>query len=416
MTDSTPAGADVAGAGLLATLRRRAFALYFAGQLLSQVGDGVYLVALPFLVLGRGGGPAELGVVLACYGAARVVMYPVGGTLSDRAGARPVMLVADACRAVVVLGFVALSFRDRVPLGALIPVAVAFGALDGAFTPASYAVLPQIVPEESLGAANSLAATMQSIAQVVGPAAGGALVAVVRSGAGFAVDSATFVVSSVTLLAIGRGRPVAAPARVATGASALTWAGVLRYALDAPITRMGLLVTFIVNLAFAGMVEVALPSLAQSSLHAGAGGYGTILVGLGAGSILGAPVGALLLRRPRRGLVALAMGVAQGVPPLAVALFPSLALATAAMLAVAAIQAALNVFYLTMLQRLVPPGALGRVMSLIAVCAGLAYALSAPVVGAAVQRAGPAPVIAAAGLCMSVAFGLGLLSRPYRNL
>ena len=56
---SPMSGTAAAPRSAFAPLRDRTFALYLSGQLLSQIGDGVYLVALPFLVLGRGGGVAS---------------------------------------------------------------------------------------------------------------------------------------------------------------------------------------------------------------------------------------------------------------------------------------------------------------------------------------------------------------------
>ena len=141
-TLAPPPGAGVV-ARLLAPLREPAFALYFAGQLLSQIGNGIYFVALPFVVLNQGGGPVRLGVVLAGNGFARLAMFPVGGWLVDRFGARRVMLVTDVLQAAAVTGFALLSLLDPIPLAALIAFAVPAGALAGLFLPASLAVLPQ---------------------------------------------------------------------------------------------------------------------------------------------------------------------------------------------------------------------------------------------------------------------------------
>ena len=81
-----------------APLRIPAFRRLAGGQLASTVGDLCYAVALPWLVLSRGGGPALLGLVLAAYGIPRTVLIPLGGVLADRWGPRTVMLGADAVR------------------------------------------------------------------------------------------------------------------------------------------------------------------------------------------------------------------------------------------------------------------------------------------------------------------------------
>ncbi|MDX3659876.1 MFS transporter [Streptomyces sp. ID05-26A] len=400
-----------------ALLRERRFALYLAGQLLSQIGDGIYLVTLPFVVLDQGGGAANLGVVLACYGVARLAFLPVGGALADRLGARPVMLAADALRAVVVLGFVVLAARGHIPLWAMIAVAVPFGALGGIFMPASFAVLPQIVRPDSLAAGNSLIQVVQSTSRIAGPALGGMLVASLKSGVGLLIDAITFLVSSLTLMAIRpAGDTPDGTAAHHDGDGLRTWRSVLRYAAGSPLVRTTLLTTLVFNLAAVGLIEIALPVFARDSLGRGALGFGVVMAGLGAGSVAGALLGPVLLRLRRRGLVALCLGVAEGLAMTSVPLGSSLLMATAAMFTAASLQATVNVFYMTMLQRTVPAGALGRVMSLLATCAGLAYPASALLAGTALGTIDPEVVIVLAGLGVSASFAVGFLSRPYRNL
>lgn len=411
---------------LLAPLRERRFALYLIGQLLSQIGDGIYLVTLPFVILNQGGGPANLGVVLACYGAARLAFLPVGGALADRLGARPVMLAADALRALVVLGFVVLAANDRIPLWAMITVAVPFGILGGIFMPASFAVLPQIVRPESLAAGNSLIQIMQSTSRIAGPALGGTLVGSLKSGVGLLIDAITFLVSSLTLMAIRPSRPAVETADETAAQHAndgvqdsdrlRTWRSVLRYAASSPLVRMTLLTTLVFNLAAVGLIEVALPIFAQDSLGRGALGFGVMMTGLGVGSVIGALLGPALLRLRRRGLIALCLGIAEGLALTGIPVGSSLVMATAAMFTAASLQAMVNVFYMTMLQQTVPARALGRVMSLLATCAGLAYPVSALLAGTVLGTAAPEVVIIVAGLGVSAAFSVGFFSRPYRNL
>jgi MFS family permease len=412
---------------LLAPLRERRFALYLIGQLLSQVGDGIYLVTLPFVILNQGGGPANLGVVLACYGAARLALFPVGGALADRLGARPVMLAADALRALVVLGFVVLAADGHIPLWAMITVAIPFGILGGIFMPASFAVLPQIVRPESLAPGNSLIQIMQSTSRIAGPGLGGTLVGSLKSGVGLLIDAITFLVSSLTLMAIRPSGPAVGTADETVAQHAndgvqdsdrlRTWRSVLRYASSSPLVRMTLLTTLVFNLAAVGLIEVALPSFAQDPLGRGAVGFGVMMTGLGGGSVIGALLGPALLRLRRRGLIALCLGIAEGLALTGIPVGSSLVVATAALFTAASLQAMVNVFYMTMLQQTVPARALGRVMSLVVTCAGLAYPASALLAGTVLGgTADPEAVIIIAGLGVSAAFSVGFFSRPYRNL
>ena len=83
-------------------LKVRNFNLLFGGQTISVIGDALYLVALPWLVLTTGGSAQELGIVLAAYGIPRALRMLVGGWLSDRLRPRRVMLIADTIRLLLV--------------------------------------------------------------------------------------------------------------------------------------------------------------------------------------------------------------------------------------------------------------------------------------------------------------------------
>jgi MFS family permease len=286
--------------------------------------------------------------------------------------------------------------------------------------PASFAVLPQIVRPESLAPGNSLIQIMQSTSRIVGPGLGGTLVGSLKSGVGLLIDSITFLVSSLTLLAIRPSRDHTSAQRVDSGVQdsdrLRTWRSVLRYAASAALVRMNLLTTLVFNLAAVGLIEVALPSFAQGPLGRGALGFGVMMAGLGAGSVIGAVLGPTLLRLRRRGLIALFLGIAEGFAMVVIPVGSSLVVATAALFTAASLQATVNVFYMTMFQQKVPARALGRVMSLLVTCAGLAYPASALLTGSVLGTVDPEVVIIVAGLGVSAAFSVGFFSRPYRNL
>jgi MFS family permease len=168
----------------------RNFRLLTAGQLASTVGDYCYAVALPWLVLSTHGGPVLLGTVLACYGVPRTVLIPMAGMLTDKIGARRLMLLADVLRCVLVAVLALLATRHVVSLPALGPLAALIGAGEGLFIPASYTIMPSLLEPRQLAAGNSLSMAAVRAGSLLGPALGGALVATAGSGPAFAVDAA----------------------------------------------------------------------------------------------------------------------------------------------------------------------------------------------------------------------------------
>lgn len=121
------------------------------------MGDACYAVGLPWYVLSVHGGIAILGTVLVTYGVPRTGLIAVGGWASDRWGSQAVMMASDMARAVGVAALAAASGMGPARSCVLIPIAVVLGAGEGLFLPASYSVLPSLVPDGVLQAASALA-------------------------------------------------------------------------------------------------------------------------------------------------------------------------------------------------------------------------------------------------------------------
>jgi predicted MFS family arabinose efflux permease len=407
----------------------RSFRLLAGGQFASTIGDFCYAVALPWLVLSTHGGAIMLGIVLACYGVPRTVLIPVGGVLADKVGPRTLMLAADAARCVLVAALALLAARHTASLAALGPIAALIGAGEGLFIPASFAIMPSLLDGERLAAGNALSTAAVQAGSLLGPALGGALVAVTRaSTAAFAVDAASFGVSALTLLLIPRRAvrgSMAAEAAAADGAgdaagaagdadeAAAGQGSVLALLKRSRALQVILVVVIAANLSSGGMGDVALPSLAHASF--GAAGYGALLACYAVGGVAGTLSAARTghLRAPMMFVSAVFLIEAAGI-----ALIPYLggeAGAAAALCVVGACNGLGNVTALTVLQKSVSPRLLGRVMGTLMLCSFGSFPLSVAVSGVLVHHFGPTPFFPVAGGLVAVAILAGLTQREFRT-
>jgi hypothetical protein len=428
----TAATGRLAAAWRSGPLAVRSFRLLCAGQFTSTIGDFCYAVALPWLVLSEHGGVILLGAVLACYGVARTVLIPVGGVLADKVGPRTLMLAADAARCVLVAGLAVLAAGHTASLAALGPIAALIGAGEGLFIPASFAIMPSLLDEERLAAGNALSIAAVQIGSLLGPALGGVLVAVTRaSTAAFAVDAASFGVSALTLLLIPRQAARGSMAAVAAEAAADGAAGdaadgdaaadgaaagqgsVLALLKTSRALQVILMVVIAANLASGGMGDVALPSLAHASF--GAAGYGALLACLAVGGLIGTLAATRTggLKAPVMFASAMFLIEAAGI-----GLIPYLggeAGAAAALFVVGACNGLGNVTLLTVLQKWAPPALLGRVMSMLMLCAFGSFPLSVAVSGVLVRHLGPSLFFPVAGGLVALAILGGLTQREFRT-
>jgi MFS family permease len=399
----------------LKPLRHRDFRLLAIGQLTSNLGDACYAVALPWYVLAVHGGPLLLGTVLAAYGVPRTALLAFGGAASDRWRPWTVMMASDTVRALGMVGLAVAAGLGPANVAVLVPIALVVGAGEGLFLPGSMAIVPTLLPDEDLQAGNALSYGGTELATLVGPALGGALVALIGPAPVFWVDAATFAVSAATLAGI-RVRKLHAVAATTDPTAEPVARPRLRSLLREPVLLIILLTTVAANLGAAGSFEVALPALAHGPLHTGAAGFGGLVAAIGAGGLIGTLV-AGQVRQSRRpaivcSIVFLGAAVAMSLVP-----YVGTAIATGVVLAIEGMLVGFaNIVMITVFQRWAPPAVLGRVTGLLLLCSYGMFPVSAVVAALVVQHFGPAPFFPVAGVCLAAAILGALCQRRWRQL
>src|SRR5829696_2229816 len=195
----------------LGALRERNFRMFFAGQAVSLLGDGMVPVALVFAVLEITGSPSALGLVLAARVLPTVVLLLVGGVVADRVSRRQVMIVADIARMLAQGAMAAVLIAGVAEVWMLAVLAAVGGAATAFFEPASTGLVPMTVSAGRLQQANALQGLSRAAGAIAGPAIAGVLVATVGPGAALAVDGATFAVSAAFLMALRVSPVIQAP-------------------------------------------------------------------------------------------------------------------------------------------------------------------------------------------------------------
>ncbi|HLZ59182.1 MAG TPA: MFS transporter [Ktedonosporobacter sp.] len=392
--------------GVLYPLRMRNYRLLFIGQLISNIGDAFYVVALPWFMLSSGGGVQALGVVLAAYGIPRVAGVLLGGPLSDRLRPRRLMLLTDSVRALLTGILAVLVLQGHPPLWLLCVISAFLGAFSGLFTPAAWSITPDVLSDEDLQAGNALTTSSLQIALFVGSAIAGIVVSRFQSGIAFVIDALSFVVSAFTLAAMHNGRGLAQVHHRADEQEALSVsvAGIKEAdAPQSPMTfwqlmrtsrylRILLIMVIFMNMGNGGAFGVALPELAHSVLRSGASGYGTMLAAFSIGAFAGALVAGTLGKIPRMRMLALSFFLVQACAVTFVPFAGSVVAASCA-LAVGGVMNGLgNVTSGTLIQQALPRHLMGRFMGALAFANFGSYPLSAGLASIVVAHYGPIPI------------------------
>ncbi|WP_232668530.1 non-ribosomal peptide synthetase/MFS transporter [Pseudonocardia sp. TRM90224] len=186
----------------VATRSLRVFYLVAAGQLLSMTGSALTSFALGIWAYQRSGRIIDLALVVMLAQVPTAVLTPLGGALADRVDRRRIMLTCDVLAGIATAALVVLLATDRLDVWGVCLVVAATSTAAAFHQPAYLAAIAQLVPKPFLPQANALANLGFGIGTVVGPLAGGALMAGAGLTAVVAVDVVTFAVGVVTLLLV----------------------------------------------------------------------------------------------------------------------------------------------------------------------------------------------------------------------
>ncbi|MDP9778499.1 MFS family permease [Nakamurella flavida] len=376
-------------------LRHRDFRLLWAAMAVSLMGVGVWVVAVVWQVIALGGGPAQLSVVVGVYTIGILLSVLPAGIAADRLPQRSVMLSSLLLSSVVLLGVAALSLSGVLQLWHLAAGALVLGVSEGLFLPSYTALLPNLLPEHELLAANGLEGVLRPLAQnAAGPALAGVLVTAFSPGLAIAVDGVAFLIAALCLSRV-RHRP---GPRSAERAAVSVWGdlrGGFRYLVQTRWLLTTLLFAVVLVFMVIGPIEVLLP-FAIRELGSDANGHALVLAAFG----IGGAVGALLVssrKLPRRYLTVMIWLWGLGSAPMALlGIVDALWMMVAAVVLVGVTSQGANVIWGTLLQRRVPDGMRGRVSS-------LDFFVSLILMPASIAVAGPAGALLGIPLVFALA-------------
>lgn len=193
------------------------FMRLWSAQTVSSIGARITREGLPMVaVLSLGASPGTLGILAALSSGPALIVGLAGGGAVDRMARRPVMVWSDLFRAAVILTIPVAAWLHVLSIWHLFAAAVLVGASSVLFNMADHAYLPGLIGTEALVEGNSKLATIESVAEIGGPALAGLLFQALTAPIALAVNGATYLASAV-LLGMIRSRepaPVPEPAQV----------------------------------------------------------------------------------------------------------------------------------------------------------------------------------------------------------
>ncbi|MDQ1506359.1 MAG: hypothetical protein QOD57_4086 [Actinomycetota bacterium] len=262
----------------------RNFRLFFGGQLISQVGNWLTLVAQTLLVLKlTNSGYALGGLAVAQFGPV-LLIGAFAGLVADRSDKRRLLISVQVLAMLQSFSLAALAFMGRPPLLAIYALALWSGVATAFDNPARRSFVVEMVPEDRMNNAVSLNSALMTGSRVVGPALAGLLVTTVGFGWCFLLDAVSYV---AVIAALWRMNPAELRQAPVTPKGKGQIREGLRYArsvpeLWVPLVMMALVGTMAFNFA------TVLPLFATRDLHGSDVTFTWLMSVVSCGSLLGA--------------------------------------------------------------------------------------------------------------------------------
>lgn len=383
------------------SLRVRNFRLFFGGQLVSQVGNWMTLVAQTLLVLKLTGNGVAVGVLAACQFAPVLIFGAWAGLVADRSDKRRLLLVVQAAAMLQSFALAALAFMGSPPLFAIYAVALAGGFAIAFDNPARRAFVVEVVPAAYVPNAVSLNSALMTGSRVVGPALAGLLITTVGFGWAFLVDGLSYVAVLVALWLIDPARIRRSPATPRARGQVRQGLRYVRHIpeLWIPLAMMAIVGTLSFNF------QVVMPLFVDRTLGESPAAFTVLFSVVSIGALVGALATA---RRTTVGVGHVVVASAGfGAALLAMAAVPNLAAAFPVGLVVGAASIAFLTSSTAIVQLRSAPEMRGRVLALQAIVFLGSTPIGGPILGWVCDVSNPRVGVLVGGLGAAAAAGWG---------
>ncbi len=281
-----------------AAMRHRNFQLYFIGQLVSNAGTWMQIIAQGWLVYQLTHSEFALGVVSFASAIPVLFVTPFGGVVVDRVPKRTLLVITQSAAMLLALALAALAFTDVVREWHIFVLAALIGVVNAFDAPARQAFVVEMVGKEDMPNAIALNSMMFNSARVIGPGLGGLLLAAFGPAWCFTINGLSYlaVIAGLLLMTL----PPHQPQTVRRAPIPQLVEGV-KY-VSRHTDMWGLLLLAIIFSMFGLSYATLLPAFADTVLHGGPEAYGWLNAATGVGAVISALLIAQFGDRGKRGV------------------------------------------------------------------------------------------------------------------
>lgn len=384
-------------------IRNRRYFPLWLGQLLSNLGDTLHYIALVVWVYQRTGSSLVVAGTVFFEVISVILLAPIAGVLIDRLPRKAVLISVDLVRAVLVLALLLTTEQWQV-----YGIVFFLTAASTFFNPAINATLPTLLDADDLLAANSVSWSTGRFVQIIGSAVAAGVITLVGAEVAFVFNAATFLVSALLLLflPVPRGREI----------TSRGWHGFMtdardgfRFARHDRFVSRLVLVQALASFSV-GATSALLVVLAQEHYRLPASGFGSFILAIGIGALLGPFLLAFLTNDIGYPRWLFGPYIVRGIGDILIAMTSAVPVAWVLLVVYGLNTSSGMVVYQTWVQRHVPDAVRGRVFTWLDVVWNVMKMISLGLGAWLAERAGVEVVYYLGGFLLIVSGIVGLIT------
>ena len=344
-----------------AKLWNRDYILLLQGQVVSQVGDAFYMLAVFWFVYTTTGSPLATGTVMTFAVAPYLFLGPLAGRIIDRVNKRHILVAADLVRGLIVGGVTVLAYLGQLKVWHVYAAVGLAGCCTVFFNPTITASIPCLVPAPDMIRANSLGSMASNLAAVASPLVGGVVIAALGVKMAFLINAVSYILSAASEMFISPVLLAPSPSQKAASRQGIKQT-IAALRTQPTLFRL-ICASLVVN--FFGMAVILLPIFAVGQLGGSSVDLGVVSSAYAAGALLAILVLSAWGPRLNQGLVIPPVLGMFGLGFVALGLYLRLATAIGIMVLLGLCATTTRMCYITIMQRRIPREMHGRAFGVI---------------------------------------------------
>jgi len=376
------------------------FRYFIAAMLCSTSGLFLFNAALGWYVLQVTGSAAAVGLVFSVVGLPVLLLMPHAGVLTDRLGARTMLIANFIALGIVAVLFGSVALGTAPDLRVILMLAVLLEIAETIGSPATMAIVNDLVPPSAVSSATALNFLHMNVARIIGGVLGGLILATLPTPVAFFIAAILFA-SPIAILVRVRMTTVH-PREERTNAGFLgPIMEASRYAISHP--TLGVLILLAIAPGSIGLSYTFMLPVAAEELGIGAAGLGALVVAVGIGGLVAGVSLETIQRRIGHGraLFCGVFGAALGLATFG--LVPGVPLAIAGLSIVGASFLTFAAANLTLTQAISPPRLRGRMVGLFSTLYWGMMPVGGLIVGLVAEQIGARSALALCGVGLAIA-------------